>query len=185
MVHVSAAFFPALSSILTNSSISRNSADVVFLLRAGLPLPCAGLRVADRPGRTPRSAGPPTLVVMARLPRPEVMVEANEPRVDDRFSVVRGELACSDVVRAGVRGEPVRSVAVLRRSRGPRGVGLDACDELRGFGFEACDELRDVEVRAVGVMFVLLVRRTGSRGVVLGWGPLPKIAGSMGLVRAR
>jgi hypothetical protein len=161
-----------LTSWLTRSSISLNSAEVVFLPPTALLLPCPGLcTVAD----LPRPRYSPIFVVIALLPFPVVMVEASDVRAAALFACggARGELtAVPRCVRA--RGEPVRSVTVPR-----------LCSGNPWLLFEACDELRDAVGLDVGGSFALLGRRIGSRTGGLARGPAPKTAGSEGFVRAR
>jgi hypothetical protein len=180
-------------SFPTNSSISLNSADVVLLATPLFTLPCAGLKVAERPPPCaglcditdrPRpcspdadadaDADPPTLVAIPRFPRPVVMVDANDDRIAacGVSAAVRaaglGDPVAVPRLSRGARGEAVRSDVVPRRSSGGRGL--------------ACDELREVDGLTVDDVVDL---RSGSREAVLCVVSLPKIAGSMGFVRAR
>jgi hypothetical protein len=197
--------FPS-PSFPTNSSISLNSADVVFLAVPLLPLPCAGLNVADRPLpcaelceitdrprlRSPDiDPDPPTLAVIPRFPRPVVIVDASDDRLAacGVWAVERtaglGDPVAVPRLSSGARGEAIRSDVVSRLSSGARGEAMRSdvvSRRSKGGRGLACDELREVDGLLVNVVLGL---RSGSREAVLCVGALPKTAGSMGFVRAR
>jgi hypothetical protein len=133
------------SSFPTGSSISLNSADVVFLAVPLFPLPCAGLNVADRPlpcaelceiTDRPRPLSPdtdpdpPTFAVIPRFPRPVVIVDASDNRpAACGVSAAERTAGLGDPVAVprlsnGARGEAIRSDVMSRLPSGARGEAI-------------------------------------------------------------